>query len=220
VPGYYSPNGTMQTGGGAYSWLKSNVCRWETEEAAKQGISAYQLINEQIQMSPPGANGMLFLPYLLGERAPRWSSTARAAFLGVKMENTRGDLFRSVLEGITMNLALIFNILNKQTRIDELLIIGGGGKGAVWAQIIADIFGVRALIPKVLEEATSMGAAVTGGVGVGLFKSFDVIDQMIRITESYEPNPETGRIYARSMKLFDKAYKALVEVHQAMAEQE
>lgn len=219
VPGYYSPNGTMQTGGGAYSWLKSNVCRQETEEAARLGISPYQLINEQIEKSPPGANGVLFLPYLLGERAPRWSSTARAAFLGVKMENTRGDLLRSVLEGITMNLALIFNILNKQTRIDELLVIGGGAKGAVWAQIIADIFGVRALIPQVLEEATSMGAAVTGGVGVGLFKDFDIIDRMIRITASYEPKPETRKTYDRSMRLFDKSYKALEEVHRDMAEQ-
>ena len=219
VPGCYSPNGTMQTGGGAYSWLKSNVCRQETQEAARLGISPYQLINEQIEKSPPGANGVLFLPYLLGERAPRWSSAARAAFLGVKMENTRGDLLRSVLEGITMNLALIFNILNKQTKIDELLVIGGGAKGAVWSQIIADIFGARVLTPQVLEEATSMGAAVTGGVGIGMFKDFDMIDRMIRITAAYEPRPETRKTYDRSMRLFDRAYQALEELHREMAEQ-
>ncbi|NLD34883.1 MAG: xylulokinase [Clostridiales bacterium] len=218
VPGYYSPNGTMQTGGGAYSWLKTNVCKWETEQAAHQGISPYQLINQEIEGSPPGANGVLFLPYLLGERAPRWDPLARASFLGVKMENTRGDLLRSVLEGITMNLALILRILQQHTPIGEVLVIGGGAKGAVWSQIIADIFGVPAQVPRVLEEATSMGAAITGGVGVGLFKDFGIVDQMIQIVQTYPPRPETRPVYDRSMRLFDQAYHALGDLHAAMAD--
>lgn len=217
VPGYFSPNGTMQTGGGAYSWLKNNVCKWETEEAARLGLSPYQLINEEVAASKPGANGVLFLPYLLGERAPRWDSLARAAFLGVKMENTRADLLRSVLEGITMNLAIILDVLRKQTDISEVLVIGGGAKGDVWAQIIADIFNLRVNIPRVLEEATSMGAAVTGGVGVGLFKDFGMVDQMIEITQQYQPRPETRGQYVRSMKLFDQAYHALEALHASMA---
>lgn len=218
VPGYYSPNGTMQTGGGAYNWLKTNVCKWETEQAAHQGISPYQLINQEIEGSPPGANGVLFLPYLLGERAPRWDPLARASFLGVKMENTRGDLLRSVLEGITMNLALILRILQQHTPIGEVLVIGGGAKGAVWSQIIADIFGVPAQVPRVLEEATSMGAAITGGVGVGLFKDFGIVDQMIQIVQTYPPRPETRPVYDRSMRLFDQAYHALGDLHAAMAD--
>lgn len=220
VPGYYSPNGTMQTGGGAYNWLKTNVCKWETQEAAAHHISPYQLINQEIEGSAPGANGVLFLPYLLGERAPRWDPLARAAFLGVKMENTRGDLLRSVLEGITMNLALILRILQKHTPIEEVLVIGGGAKGAVWAQIIADIFGVPAQVPRVLEEATSMGAAITGGVGVGLFKDFGIVDQMIHINQTYQPRPEHRKLYDRSMRLFDQAYHALGDLHLAMAEKE
>ncbi len=217
VPGYYSPNGTMQTGGGAYSWLKNTVCKWETQAADELRISPYELINREIEASDPGANGLLFLPYLLGERAPRWNPLARAAFLGVKMENTRGDLLRSVLEGVTLNLELIFDILSKQTKIDELLLIGGGAKGRVWAQIIADVFGVRTMIPKVLEEATSMGAAVTGGVGVGLFKDFGVIDRMIEVVGSFEPSHENRDIYERSIRLFEKAYTALEDFYCEMA---
>ncbi len=219
VPGCYSPNGTMQTGGGAYSWLKTNVCRWETTEAERLGISPYSIISEQIAQSPPGSNGVIFQPYLLGERAPRWSSTAKASFLGIKMENTRSDILRSVIEGITLNLALIFNILKKHSQIDELLVIGGGAKSTVWAQIIADIFGIRVMTPKVLEEATSMGAAVTGGVGVGLFRSFDIIDQMIQITTAFTPIIENRQVYDRSLRLFEKAYLALEEINKEMAEE-
>lgn len=218
VPGYFSPNGTMQTGGGAYSWLKNTVCKWETQAAESQGISPYQLINQEIEASAPGAGGVLFLPYLLGERSPRWDPLARAAFLGVKMENTRGDLLRSVLEGITMNLAVIFNIISSQSAIDELLLIGGGAKGSVWAQIISDILGVRTSIPRVLEEAASMGAAVTGGVGVGLFKDFGVIDQMIEVVGFHEPNPENRAVYERGARLFEKAYSSLEGLHKSMAE--
>lgn len=212
VPGLYSPNGTMQTAGGAYSWLKSTVCTLESERAAVEGKSPYELINAQIEKSPPGANGVVFLPYLLGERAPRWNTDAKAGFLGLKMQNSRADMLRAVMEGVTLNLSIILDILRKQVDVKEMLVIGGGAKGAVWRQMMADIYGVKIKVPRLLEEATSMGAAITGGVGVGLFKDFDVIDDFLDIDCEHLPNESLEDVYTRQREIFDSCYDALKPV--------
>ncbi len=212
VPGLYSPNGTMQTAGGAYNWLKNTVCTLESERAAAEGKSPYEFINAQIESSPAGANGVVFLPYLLGERAPRWNTEAKAGFLGLKMQNNRADMLRAVLEGVTMNLAIILDILRKQVDVEEMLVIGGGAKGAVWRQMMADIYGVKIKVPRLLEEATSMGAAITGGVGVGLFKDFSVIDSFLDIECEHLPNEALGEVYSQQREIFDSCYDALKPV--------
>ena len=212
VPGMYAPNGTMQCAGGAYNWLKEQLGKLETEQAKAQGISPYQLIDAQAGKSCPGSNGVIFLPYLLGERAPRWNVNARGAFLGLNMENTRADMFRSVMEGVSMNLAIVLDILRKHIDIDEILVIGGGAKGRIWRQIMADIYGVTIKSPVLLEEATSMGAAITGGVGVGLFRDFNVADQFIQVAEEARPDPAAAAAYAKARALFDAYYEALVPV--------
>ena len=218
VPGLYAPNGTMQSAGGSYAWLKNQVCRYEAEQAAQRGVSPYDLINAQIEQSPVGANGVIFLPYLLGERAPRWNPDAKAAFLGLKMENERKDMLRSVLEGVTMNLAVILDILREHLEIRDILVIGGGAKGAVWRKIMADVYDARITVPTLLEEATSMGAAVTGGVGVGLFDSFDAIDRFITIDSVQEPDPEAVAAYRPVRELFELCYTSLLPVYRKMAD--
>ena len=216
IPGLYAPNGTMQTAGGAYNWLKNTICKMETYDAKLHGKSPYDYMNEQISQTPVGANGIIFLPYLLGERAPRWNVDAKGAFLGLKSENTRGDLLRSVLEGVTMNLDIILNILRKQVKIDEITVIGGGAKGSVWRQIMADVYNTRILVPTLLEEAGSMGAAVTGGVGAGIYKDFDAVEQFLEINSVHEPNPDAVTKYGPVKEVFDECYFALEKVFPKM----
>ena len=217
VPGKYVPMGTMQCAGGAYSWLRSQVCRYESAQAEASGKSVYEIINAQIEKSPIGSNGVIFLPYLLGERAPRWNVNARAAFVGLKMENERRDMLRSVLEGVTMNLAVILDALRQDIDAEEVLVIGGGAKGAVWRQMMADVYNARIRVPALLEEATSMGAAVTGGVGVGLFDGFDAIDRFVRVVHVHEPDPAAVAAYRPVRELFEACYKALLPVYEKMA---
>ena len=114
VPGYVHPCGTMQTAGGAYAWLKNEICTLEKEKAVAAGASPYELINEQIAASPPGANGLVFLPYLLGERTPRWNPDAKGALIGLTLAHTRADVLRAVMEGITLNLSIILDIFREQ----------------------------------------------------------------------------------------------------------
>lgn len=217
VPGLYAPNGTMQSAGGSYNWLKQQVAKYETAAAKERGGSPYDYINEEVANSPIGANGVVFLPYLLGERAPRWNPDATAAWLGLKMENQRCDLFRAVLEGVTMNLNIILESLRRSIPIDEILVIGGGAKGPVWRQMMADVYNAKIKVPTLLEEATSMGAAVTGGVGVGVFKDFTAIDQMLDINREVTPNPANVAAYGGVKEAFEVCYKAMLPVYAYMA---
>lgn len=217
IPGYVAPCGTMQAAGVSYSWLKNEICTSETEEALKRGVSPYELINGEIEKSPPGANGLIFLPYLLGERSPRWNPNARGAFIGLKMEHKRADVLRSVLEGVTFNLDIILKVFSKHIPIKEITAIGGGAKGRVWRQIMADIYGIPVLKPNYLEEATSMGAAVTGGVGAGVFSDFSVINRFINITDVEKPDEARSRKYEAIKPVFEECYASLVTVYDMMA---
>lgn len=96
-----------------YNWLKQQVCKYEAYAAGEKKCSPYELINEEAAQSPPGSNGVIFLPYLLGERAPRWNPDATVAWLRLKMENQRADLLRAVLEGVAMNLNVILESFRK-----------------------------------------------------------------------------------------------------------
>ncbi|MDP4108480.1 MAG: xylulokinase [Bacillota bacterium] len=216
VPGLYAPNGTMQSAGGAYCWLKNQICTYETEKAGSMNLNPYELINEEAAKSPVGSNGVIFLPYLLGERAPRWNPLATASFMGLKMENTRGDIIRSVLEGVTFNLSIILDVLRQHVDIDEILVIGGGAKGPVWCQMMADIYNAKIKVPKLLEEATSMGAALTGGVGVGLYKDFNEIQKMIEINTEHSPDKANHAKYLRTKEVFEFCYQSMLPVYERM----
>jgi xylulokinase len=214
VPGYVAPCGTMQAAGVSYNWLKNVICTSETKEALEKGKNPYSIIDSEIENSPAGSNGLIFLPYLLGERSPRWNPNARGAFIGLTVAHKREDILRSVLEGVTMNLNIILDIFKKYVDINEIVAIGGGAKSSVWRQIMADIYNIRVLKPNYMEEATSMGAAVTGGVGVGVFKDFEVINNFIRIEDIQNPIEKNNERYRKIIPLFDESYNSLLDVYE------
>ena len=217
VPGYIAPCGTMQTAGAAFAWVKNEICKHEQAVAKGQGKSAYALIDEQIENSKPGSNGLLFLPYLLGERSPRWNSNARGAFVGLKMEHSRSDMLRCVVEGIFMNLNIILNILKMQIEVDEMVVIGGMAKSLVQRQMLADIFDMRILKMASLEEATSMGAAVTAGVGIGVLSGFHEAQKFNSVVEVIEPIAQNVKAYKRIMPVFNNTYYALEDIYSQLA---
>lgn len=212
IPGLFSPNGTMQYAGGSYAWLEENLGKWEQEEAKKKGTEVYGILNAEISRAPKGASGVVFLPYLLGERAPRWNPDAKGVFFGIKPTTTREEMFRSVVEGIVMNLASCFDILKKELEIPSVMLIGGGARNSAFQIAIADIFDVPVRIPDHLEEANSIGAAVIAGVGCGLYDSFDVIGQYVHEKKVIEPDNTAREIYQERRKMFDAIYQALVPV--------
>lgn len=218
VPGYVHPCGTMQTAGSSYAWLRNEIGLSEQREAEASGESPYELMNRQIEQSPVGARGLLFLPYLLGERTPRWDPDAKGAFVGLTLSHTRADLLRAVLEGVTLNLGIIVDIFKERVPIEEVIVIGGGAKGRIWRQIMADVYDAEILKPKVLEEATSMGAAVIAGVGAGVFKDFSAAERFVDIESRQSPDPANQRVYRKLAPLFDESYHALKSIFATLSQ--
>ncbi len=219
VPGMFSPCGTMQMAGGSYQWTREQLCSPEVQAAQALGISPYELMNMQAEKSPPGANGLFFLPYLLGERSPRWNPRARGAFIGLTIRHTRADMIRAVLEGVTMNLKVIQDAFTSQgAKIEAMRVIGGGARGRFWNRIMADVYGVPVHRLAILEEATSMGAALAGGIGVGLYPDFSMIETMNRTVEVIDPNPAAQAVYHRAFPIFEAAYHALLPVYDMIAD--
>jgi xylulokinase len=210
VPRMFTPCGTMQAAGSSYQWARDQLAQSEKVVADNLGLSVYELMNQEVQQSPPGARGLLFLPYLLGERSPRWNPEARGAFVGLTIRHRHADLMRAVLEGITFNLRVILEALLRQGAVVEgLRVIGGGARSVVWNGIMADIFGIPVRRLELLEEATSMGAAIAGGIGVGIWKDFSQADRMVReVTESL-PHEEHHALYDELFAIFNEAYTAL-----------
>jgi xylulokinase len=219
VPGMFMPTGTMQAAGASYQWARDHLCAFEIESAARLKISPYELMNLQADQAPPGADGLLFLPYLMGERSPRWNPRARGAFIGLTIRHTRAHMIRAVMEGVTFNLRVILEAFRAQgVAINAMRLIGGGARGRFWNQVMADIYGLPVQRLSILEEATSMGAALAGGIGVGLYPDFTLSQQMNRIAAEVAPDPAAQAVYARLGPVFEAAYQALAPVYDLLAE--
>lgn len=217
-PKLYSPCGTMQSAGGSFQWARDELCSQEKEAAEALGLDPYELINLEIAESPEGAKGLLFLPYLLGERSPHWNPNARGVFLGLTRNHTKKDMLRAILEGVCFNLRIIIEAFEEQgAAIEAIRIIGGGAKGWIWRKIMADIYGRPILLTAYPLEATSLGAAIAGGIGVGLFKDFSVVDRLVRTVARQEPEPEKAARYAQLFEIFKEAYERLLPVFEGLS---
>ncbi len=216
VPGMYHPCGAMQAGGTSFNWVKKELCAEEVMRAKREGVSPYELMNREIEDSAPGANGVLFLPYLMGERSPWWNPEAKGAFLGLKLTNTRADMLRAVQEGVAYNLRAILNVYQEHVEIPQMTFVGGAAKGRIWRKIMADIYGMPIQKPRNIEECTSMGAAMIGGVGVGLFRDFEEVEQFVHIDSEEQPDAAAQALYDERFTLFLSAYRQMEGLFEKM----
>lgn len=214
----YTPCGTMQAAGYSYAWFRDTLCAEERRLAALDGTSVYKAMDEMAMTSAAGAGGLLYLPYLLGERSPHWNHDARGAFVGLGISTNKADMVRAVLEGVGYNLKIILDCMEAFAPVDEIVMIGGGTNGKLWLQILSDIWQKPLMIPEFLEEATSLGAAICGGVGVGAFPDFSVADQFIRRKDTIKPNQNNSTVYQRMYAVFCKTYEQLKPVYKELAD--
>jgi xylulokinase len=209
-PERYCPMGTMQAAGGARDWA------WALLRNGGMDIDAGDDLDSAAAQVSPGAGGVLFLPYLLGERSPHWNPLARAAWLGMAMPTGKAELARAVLEGVALNLRLILDTLRAQIRgIDAMRLIGGGSRSDVWRQILADCFGIPIQSLSLKSEATAWGAAVAGGVGVGLY-GWEIAAEQAQVIETVEPNPTHIRLYDELAAIYLDSYTALEPIYQRL----
>lgn len=213
VPGLISTNGTMQCAGTSYTWMKENLCAAENLLAKQSNASIYNCIDAAIESARPGCNGLYYMPYLCGERCPRWDAEAKGGFYGLKMENTHNDMVRSIVEGIGYNMRLILDIMREHADIPEISIMGGLVKSKTNLHIFADIMNLKLNTLNYYDEATSVGAAVLAGVGSGYLKGFNEIGKFSWTVDSLHPNEKNRAVYDMMLKRFDETYYAMKDIY-------
>jgi len=219
VPGMYVSQLATYSAGVVHEWFKDQVCVAEVRDAKRQGINPYDLMDEAAAGSPPGANGLIFLPYLRPGGAPFHDLDARGALLGLELRHTRADVLRAVLEGINLNIGLVCDALEKGTGapFEELRAIGGGAKSRVWLRILASVLGKRVTTLTTSQEANCLGAAMTAYVALGWYEEFQqAAAGMITVAEQIDPDPRSVPVYKSLAQLFRRACEQVAPIHAAL----
>ena len=194
--------GCQLSSGGSMEWFKNVFYPGES----------FRMIDEDAEKSSAGANGVVFLPYLTGERAPHADPYARGVFYGLSVTTTRGDMGRAVLEGVVFGLREIYELIlstKPDLKPTEVIASGGAAKSRIWRQIQADVMGLPVKTLTGAAEGGAYGAAVVAGVGAGLWPSIEQAAQMLKVETQTQPNLENTQKYAKIMKTYSGLYQDL-----------
>jgi xylulokinase len=220
VPGQYHLMAVTLSAGGSFRWLRDvlEIGDWRLETKSQANlqspISNLQLTYEQLTQlastAPPGAEGLLFLPYLTGERTPHLDPLARGAFVGLTARHTTAHLARAVMEGVVFSMRDGLEIMRELgVPLNQIRATGGGGKSPLWRQMQADIYGVE-VATLTAEEGPAYGAALLAGVGAGLFRDTNaVVEQCAKIDGVTTPDSQTQARYEHVYAIYRELYGAL-----------
>ena len=230
VPGKYHLMAVTLAAGGSFRWLRDTVAattddrrpttetRRDTQAPVVSGQWSYDDMTMLAATISPGAEGLLFLPYLTGERTPHLDPLARGAFVGLTARHTRAHLCRAVMEGVVYSLRDGLEIMRSLgLPIAQIRATGGGGKSAFWRQMQADIYGVE-VATLAAEEGPAYGAALLAGVGAGVFASVDAaVGQCVAVASTVEPDAAASAQYDRVYAVYRDTYAALRETMHRLA---
>ena len=218
VPGQYVSATAIFSAGSAFAWLRDSMCQDLIAEQKNGGMNAYDAMTRLAASSPVGANRLIFNPSLAGGSSLDVNPDIRGAFLGLDLMHTRADLIRATLEGICLNLRIALDVLASQVHIsDDMLIVGGGGKSAMWRQLFASIYNKNITQIAVGQDAGALGAAALGAVGVGMWDSFDRLRSVCEVKSSIAPVKEDNAKYEAILPVFKKLAENQCLVAELMA---
>ena len=210
IPDLWLLQGGTVGGGGCINWFKKELAGFEIEEGRKNGKDIFKIMDEEASTISEGADGLIFLPYMAGERSPLWDKHAKGVFFGLSYNKTRAHMIRSVLEGTAF--ALEHNLKTASeigVNVNELNAMGGAANSRLWTQIKSDVTGKIINVPA-SDTATTLGAAILAGVGVGLYKNFkEAVKNTIKINRIHEPNMEKNKIYIKYYEIYIELYEKL-----------
>lgn len=219
VPGLHFVVGAMVATGGALRWVRDQLGEVERQEAARRGVDPFELLTQEAQDSPPGANRLIFLPYMYGERSPIWDTYARGVFFGLTLATQKRDLIRAVMEGAAYGLR--HNVEQAAAAgfpIARLVCVGGGARSQLWNQIKADVLSQPIYLPRVAAGAP-MGDAIAAAVGAGIYPSFaEAVRSMVRSGPSFAPRLELAERYTALYNVYLGLYPALRSSFRQLAE--
>jgi len=218
VPGGYVVMGVGLAAGLSLKWCRDTFFQAEIQVARDMGTDSYVLMNQEADKSPIGANRLIYLPYLMGERSPILDPESRGAFIGLSAMHTRQDIVRSVMEGVMYSQWHNLNVLRGMHVAPEaMLACGGGAKSPFWRQMMADMYDMPVSILQ-NTEGPALGAAILAGVGAGVYKDVpSACDEILKESDQLLPDKERHAAYEPYFDLYQKLYPALKESFHTLA---
>lgn len=201
----------IQSSGAAIQWMIDKLAVKEREYADSHGLNVYEYLNELALQTRPGAGGLLFFPYLLGERAPLWNDHASGMFIGLRMSMERNDLIRAVFEGTAFALRHVVETVRKSgARIDLLRICGGGSRSRTWNMIKASVLNIPVYVMSGESGDVPVGDALIAGHRVGMFPDLsEAVKKILSVEEVVAPIPEWTEVYNKLYPYYVSMYQKL-----------
>lgn len=218
VPGCWHIMGVTQAAGLSLKWFRDNFCGNFIEQAEKEGVDPYYLMDKAAEQVPVGSNRLIYLPYLMGERTPHLDPDCRGVFFGLSAIHTKADMIRAVMEGVAYSLKNCNDILNEMgASVDEMMACGGGGTSTLWRHMLADLYGcdVKTVSSK---EGPALGVAILASVGAGIYESVEkACDTAIKIDKTCQPDKANEKAYKKFYDVYNSLYSHLKEDFKALS---
>ena len=209
--GTWFVGGAINNGGIVYQWFRDKFCREEIEQAKLMGREAYDLLNAYAEEVGLGAEGLIFLPYLTGERNPYWNANARGVLFGLSLHHSRKHIARAIMEGVAFRMYSIFQALEELSGgVREIRASGGFTRSELWVQILADVYG-HPIVTTVAKESSSMGAIFLAMKALGYIDSLEEAGPLVPLQTVFEPDMRNHEAYLRLYELFHTLYWDLTD---------
>lgn len=208
--------GPVNNGGITFRWVRDELAASEVETARRLGIDPYDVLTKIASHVKPGSDGLLFHPYLAGERAPLWNANARGSFFGLGLHHKKEHMIRAVLEGVIFNLYTVFIALQEVIGIpNKIQATGGFARSELWRQMMADIFDQEVSVPESFESSC-LGAIVLGMYALGEIEDFSIVSEWIGSTHVHKPIKENVEVYVELVPIFIRVSRLLEQEYYEM----
>lgn len=213
VPGQWILQGGTVGGGGVMRWMEKEFADYERIKGQETGKSSLVLLNEIAEKVAPGSDGVVFLPYMSGERTPIWDPNAKGVFYGLDFSKTKGHFVRAAMEGVALSVRHNLDVAYEAgASVSELRAMGGSANSFLWTQIKADVTGKKIVVPS-SDTATTLGAVILAGVGIGMYSSFEeAVNKTVVIKREHEPNQNNREVYDKNYAVYLELYKQLKDI--------
>lgn len=218
VPGKWTVMSCTQAAGLSLQWLRNNVCTEEVEFAKQQGVDPYEIMTEMAKQAPIGAEHLIYLPYLMGERSPHPDPDCRGTFMGLSAMHSKKHLIRAVMEGVAYSQLECVDVFREMgVEINDMMICGGGARSEFWRQMFADMYNCPVSTIKA-DQGGALGVAILAGVGAGVYKDLEsTCNQLIEKKSVHKPIYENTIEYRKYYKIYKEIYTALFECYKNLA---
>nr|WP_295971253.1 gluconokinase [uncultured Bacillus sp.] len=201
--------GPVNNGGMTLRWVRDELASSEVETAKRLGIDPYEVLTKIASRISAGSDGLLFHPYLAGERAPLWNANARGSFFGLGLHHKKEHMIRAVLEGVIFNLYTVMLALQELIGVPtKIQATGGFARSELWRQMMADIFNQEVVVPESFESSC-LGAIVLGMYALGKIDDFSIVEEWVGSTHAHKPNPDNVKIYEELISIYIRISRIL-----------